>query len=124
MYLPQLLSGEVGRLRNTLNWSLAGIRVAWREEKSLRQWAVANAFSWITLGYWQPDLAVGLLLVVLGGLVMIVELINSAIEAAVNHTSTAHHPLAGKAKDIASGAVFATAVLWVVTWCLAALFGQ
>jgi diacylglycerol kinase (ATP) len=55
-------------------------------------------------------------------LVLIVELMNSALEAAVDHASMAQHPLAKRAKDIASAAVFMSIVNAVVIWGLIFLF--
>ena len=51
-------------------------------------------------------------------LVFIVELLNSAIEAAVDHTSIDHHKLAGRAKDIGSAAVFVSIMLLLLVWGL------
>ena len=56
-------------------------------------------------------------------LVLIVELLNSAIESAVDHTSLELHPLAKRAKDIASAAVFLSIVNALVVWGLV-LFWQ
>jgi diacylglycerol kinase (ATP) len=55
-------------------------------------------------------------------LVLIVELLNSALEAAVDHASMAQHPLAKRAKDIASAAVFMSIVNAIVIWGLIFLF--
>ena len=51
-------------------------------------------------------------------LVLIIELLNSALEAAVDHTSLNQHPLAKRAKDIASAAVFLSIVNAVILWGL------
>jgi len=51
-------------------------------------------------------------------LVLIVELINSALEAAVDYISLDHHPLAKRSKDIASAAVFLSIVNVLVVWGL------
>ena len=51
-------------------------------------------------------------------LVLIVELLNSALETAVDHTSLEQHPLAKRAKDIASAAVFLSIVNALVVWGL------
>lgn len=51
-------------------------------------------------------------------LVLIVELINSAVEAAVDHTSLERHPLAKRAKDIASAAVLLSIANALVVWLL------
>ena len=50
-------------------------------------------------------------------LLLIVELINTGIEAVVNRISTEHHPLSGRAKDAGSAAVFMSAVNMAVVWC-------
>ena len=49
-------------------------------------------------------------------MVLIVELVNSSIEAAVNRISLAHHRLSGRAKDLGSAAVFLALMLCVATW--------
>ena len=117
---PSIIGQELSRLRNTFGWSMQGLKVCWVEEKSLRQWVVANVFSWgilMTLS-WEPTEIV--LVVGFGVLTVIVELLNSAIEATVDFVSTEHHELAKKAKDIASGAVMLTGGLWVATWVIIA----
>lgn len=113
---------ELARLRNTATWSIEGLRVCWHEEKSLRQWAVLNLLNWGLLAMASLPTASKALLVVLGGLVMVVELLNSAVEATVDYVSTDRHPLAKKAKDIASSAVMLTGLLWGLCWLLV-LFG-
>ena len=56
-------------------------------------------------------------------LVLIVELLNSALETAVDHTSLEQHPLAKRAKDIASAAVFLSIVNVAVVWGLVLFVG-
>lgn len=109
---------EIKRLKNTTTWSLEGWLIGWREEKSLRQWVGLNVASWIVMIVLGFDMYQAALLVALGGLVVIVELINSSIEATVDYVSTDRHPLAKKAKDVASAAVFATALLWLAVWVM------
>ena len=58
-----------------------------------------------------------LLLSALWGLVIIVELINTALEAVVDLASPEIHPLAKQAKDIASAAVFVSLMLFLLSWC-------
>jgi diacylglycerol kinase (ATP) len=48
--------------------------------------------------------------------VIIVELLNTGIEAAIDRVSDEFHPLSGYAKDVASAAVFSSLVLCVATW--------
>jgi diacylglycerol kinase (ATP) len=56
-------------------------------------------------------------------LVLIVELLNSALETAVDHTSLEQHPLAKRAKDVASAAVFLSIINALAVWGLV-LFGH
>lgn len=104
------------RLKDRTIWSWAGLAITWREEYSFRVWVWANAIS-ATLALWLP-LSSGerALILVLGILVLVAELFNTAIERAVDHTSTEHHPLAGQAKDAASAGVALTAVAAGVAW--------
>jgi diacylglycerol kinase (ATP) len=57
-----------------------------------------------------------LLLVLPMMLVVLVELVNSAIESAVNRISLEHHPLSGRAKDLASAAVGVAVLMWGLCW--------
>jgi len=102
--------------------SLAGLRAAWQHETPFRQEAyiAAVAIPVALLAHTSP---VGKALLVASiFLVFIVELLNSALEAAVDHTSLERHPLAKRAKDIASAAVFLSIVNALVVWGLV-LFG-
>ena len=54
-------------------------------------------------------------------LVLIVELLNSAVEAAVDRISFERHPLSKNAKDFGSAAVFLTVILAIVTWAVIVL---
>ena len=58
------------------------------------------------------------LLIATLALVLVVELLNSAVEAVVDRIGRERHPLAGRAKDMASAAVFVSLLLVVVTWAL------
>lgn len=115
---------EVRRLVRTAGYSLDGWRHAWREEKSLRQWVGVNLASWIALALLGPPLWAVALIFLTGALLLAAELINSAVEAAVDLISAERHPLAKAAKDLASAAVavlgFGFAGVWV--FALLALF--
>ena len=60
-----------------------------------------------------------LLLLVVAWLVVIVEVLNSAVEAVVDRVGTEHHELSGRAKDLGSAAVFLALSLTAVVWGLA-----
>jgi len=47
--LTELISGDLKRWANTTKWSIEGLIIAWKEEKSLRQWAIVNALSWVAI---------------------------------------------------------------------------
>lgn len=107
-----------GRLINASMWSWSGLKKAFRDEAAFRQETILF-FLLGPLGYWlgkspaEKCLLVGSLL-----LVLIVELLNSAIETAVDRISEEQHPLAGKAKDMGSAAVFLTLMNVVLVWAI------
>ncbi|MES0824491.1 diacylglycerol kinase [Ruegeria sp. SCP11] len=109
------------RLKDRTRWSWQGLAATWRDEYSFRVWVWANLVSAI-LALWLP-LGDGLrvLILVLGLLVLVAELFNTAIERAVDHTSTDHSELAGQAKDAASAAVALTAIAAGVVWIVGLL---
>jgi len=99
-------------------WSWAGWTVAWKSESALRGWAVLHAIS-VLAALILPLSTVELAIIVMGGtFVLVVELLNSAIERVVDYISLEHHPLAGEAKDIGSCAAslagIAVGLAWVV----------
>ncbi|WP_170325889.1 diacylglycerol kinase [Ruegeria arenilitoris] len=104
------------RLKDRTRWSWQGVVATWHAEYSFRTWVWANLIS-AALALWLP-LGDGIraLILVLGLLVLVAELFNTAIERAVDHTSTNRSELAGQAKDAASAAVALTAVATGVAW--------
>lgn len=104
------------RIVNATFFSLNGLRAAWRHEEAFRQECalsivLAPAALWLGQTPVERVLLVGSLLIVL-----IVELLNSAVEAAVDRVGTDHHRLSGQAKDLGSAAVFVSLLLVVVVW--------
>ncbi len=99
-------------------YSLQGLAAALRYEQAFRQ-EVVLAFILIPLGIYLGETMTDKIL--LSGswlVVMIVELLNSAIETIVDLVSPDHNPLAGRAKDMGSAAVFLALVLWGFVWCI------
>jgi diacylglycerol kinase (ATP) len=98
--------------------SLAGLRDAWRHESAFRQ-EVLLALVLIPIACVVPmapaerALLIGSVL-----LVMIVELLNSSVEAAIDRISFDHHSLSKRAKDIGSAAVFVSLLLLALVWGL------
>jgi len=106
------------RVMRALAASANGLVGAFREEAAFRQ-ELALAALVIPLGLWLGHSGVErALLIAPMLLVLIVELLNSAIEATVDRIGFERHQLAGLAKDIGSAAVFVSFVLLVAVWLL------
>jgi diacylglycerol kinase (ATP) len=106
----------VQRVWNALHYSLAGLRAALRCEDAFRQEAMLAALL-IPLSFFLPVSGVGRALMIASVLlVLIVELLNSAIEAAVDRVSLDRHHLSKRAKDIGSAAVLLALINVVVVW--------
>jgi diacylglycerol kinase (ATP) len=116
--------GKTGitRLINALRYSLDGFAAAYRHEDAFRQETLL-AVVLIPLALFLPATAIGKALMI-GSviLVLIVELLNSAVEAVVDRVSLERHHLAKRAKDIGSAAVLLALINVVATWSLV-LFG-
>jgi len=97
--------GGLSRIYNAFRYSLLGLRAALTHEAAFRQELLLAAVM-TPLAFWlgRTPVEVALLLGVLA-MVLIVELLNSAIEALADAISIDHHPLLGRAKDIGSAAV-------------------
>jgi diacylglycerol kinase (ATP) len=116
--------GKTGlqRVWNALFYSMAGLKAAFLHEDAFRQEALLAAVL-IPVALFLPAAGTGKALMV-GSvlLVLMVELLNSAVEAAVDRVSLENHRLAKRAKDIGSAAVFVSLVNVPVTWLLV-MFG-
>jgi diacylglycerol kinase (ATP) len=109
------------RVLRAVGASLRGLTGAFREEAAFRQ-ELAFAALVIPLGLWLAHS--GIERAVLIGpmlLILIVELVNSAIEATVDRIGLERHALAGLAKDIGSAAVLMSFVLLTAVWLLVLL---
>lgn len=97
---------------------MAGFRAAYKHEDAFRQEVLLAALL-IPLALWLPATHLGKALMIASVLlVLIVELINSAIEATVDRISLEQHDLAKRAKDIGSSAVLVSLINVLVTWAL------
>ena len=106
------------RLINAFGFSVQGLKAAYKHEEAFRQELIALVFA-IPLGIWIGNGTIEIILLI-GSilLLLIVELINSAIEATVDRFGGEHHELSGRAKDMGSAAVLVTTVLAAMTWLL------
>jgi diacylglycerol kinase (ATP) len=106
------------RIFRAFGTSLRGIAGAFREEAAFRQ-ELALAMVVIPLGLWLGKNGIErALLIAPMFLVLVVELINSAIEATVDRIGLERHTLSGLAKDIGSAAVLMSLLLLAVVWLL------
>lgn len=112
--------GKTGlrRIWNALFYSIDGLAAAFRHEDAFRQEALL-ALVLIPVALFLPASGLGKALMIASVfLVLVVELLNSAVEAAVDRISLENHRLAKRAKDIGSAAVLMALVNVVVVWAL------
>lgn len=106
------------RILNAFGYSLAGLRAAFRHEDAFRQECLLAAVL-IPLALLLPVGSVGKAMLVGSVLfVLVVELLNSAIEATVDRVSLERHRLAKRAKDIGSAAVMLSLLNLALVWSL------
>lgn len=97
-------------------YSLKGIRAAFRHEAAFRQELLLSVVL-IPLAFWlNVEPVQRVLMVSVLFLVLIIELLNSAIEAVVDRIDTKHHELSGRAKDLGSAAVLVSILLTIYIW--------
>ena len=113
---PYKGTSGVQRILNATSYSLAGFKAAFQNEAAFRQIILINALL-IPLSFFMPVSRVEhVLMIVVCLLAIIVELINSAIEAVVDRVSMAQHPLSKNAKDMGSAAQFVALAIIALTW--------
>lgn len=110
----------IARIIVATSYSYKGIKAAWINEAAFRQEVTLLALmtpAAFWLGQTAPEIAI-----LLGScfIVVIVELLNSAIEAAIDRIGEEHHELSGRAKDMGSAAVFFSLTLVITCWSLIA----
>ena len=106
----------LARIVAATRYSFLGLRAAIRHEEAFRQelaFAAGLAFAAIILARSPLEFVVLMTPVVL---MLVVEPLNSAIEAIVDRVAAEHHELSGRAKDMGSAAVFLTVLFTAVVW--------
>jgi diacylglycerol kinase (ATP) len=109
---------DIGRILRAGAYSLAGLRAALSKEAAFRQEVMlflllAPLGAWLGRNGMERALLIGSLL-----LVLVVELLNSAVEATVDRIGMKRHKLSGRAKDMGSAAVTVAILLALTTWGL------
>ncbi|MCE9787143.1 diacylglycerol kinase [Shewanella chilikensis] len=106
------------RIFRATGFSIKGLYSAWKHEAAFRQEAVLALLMIPLALYLDLTKTEKLLLIATVFIVIITELLNSAIEAVVDRVGDEIHPLSGQAKDIASAAVFISLCLCGLTWAV------
>ncbi len=108
----------IKRIVNACFFSIAGFKAVWKHEEAFRQEVLLFVVS-TPLALWLTDNGIERVLLI-GSIiaVLIVELLNSAVEAAIDRIGFEHHELSGRAKDIGSAAVSLSLILAAMTWAL------
>lgn len=106
------------RLINACFFSIAGFKATWQHEEAFRQEVILLVLTtplalWLGENNIEKVLLIGSVV-----LVLLVELLNSAVEAVVDRVGFEHHELSGRAKDIGSAAVMLSLIWSGVTWAL------
>ncbi|MCH7742834.1 MAG: diacylglycerol kinase [Proteobacteria bacterium] len=103
-------------LINATRFSWQGLKAAVQRESAFRQ-EIALIFVLIPPGIWIADSLVEfVLLMVVCLLVLVIELLNSAVEAAIDRIGNEHHPISALAKDYGSAAVMISLVIVAMVW--------
>jgi diacylglycerol kinase (ATP) len=115
---PQKDRKGLNRIRHALGYSIAGLKAGW-QETAFRQEAIASlvlipAAFWLSRSWVEAALLAGSVI-----LVMIVELLNTGIETAIDRIGPEWHDLSKRAKDMGSAAVLLSLLLCGGTWTMA-----
>mgnify|MGYP001548925937 CR=1 FL=1 len=113
---PDIQATGIRRLINATRFSWQGFRAAYRSEEAVRQESFLIIFG-TPLALWLGETAMDKIALV-GSLVLIlvIELLNTAVETTIDRISHEIHELSGKAKDIGSAAVLITILLTIFIW--------
>lgn len=104
------------RIYKAAGYTVKGLTAAWNNEAAFRQESVVAVIA-IILAFWLDVGAIARILLICSVvLVLIVEVINSAIEAVVDRIGSEFHALSGRAKDMGSAAVFLTILMALFVW--------
>ncbi len=106
----------ITRIIKATGYSLKGLKQAWQHEAAFRQELMLLVVA-VLAACWLPvSLLERLMLIGVVVAVVLMELLNSAIEAVVDRVGTDYHELSGRAKDIGSAAVFVALVFAAIVW--------
>lgn len=110
------------RIYNAAFFSMAGFKATWQHEEAFRQEVLLLILACPAAIYFAKTSVEMLLLIGSVVLVLLVELLNSAVEAAIDRIGFEHHELSGRAKDIGSAAVMLALIWAAITWSVILIF--
>ncbi|GLQ33801.1 diacylglycerol kinase [Amylibacter marinus] len=102
------------RLINTYD----GIAITLKDEASFAQWIGVNIASWVLMCFVEMTSIERIVIIVLGLMILVMELLNTGIEAAIDRIGPEIHPLSKKAKDAGCAAVAIMALAGLVSWAI------
>ena len=102
------------RIIKAAGYSWKGLRAAWINEAAFRQEGVAVLLA-VVIACWLDVDAITRVLLISS---VMLEILNSAIEAVVDRIGSEYHELSGRAKDMGSAAVLIAIIVAVITWCI------
>ena len=109
----------IKRIVNAFGYSKDGLAAAYRYESAFRQVLWLNLILIVLTFILNFDSATKMLLIIASFVSLITELFNTAVEAAVDHTSTEKHELAKRAKDASSAAQLLALTMLGIVWAIA-----
>lgn len=111
-----MIKQSITRIYNAFGYSIKGLRAAFQHERAFKEETILLIIA-IILSITLPISLVEKCLLI-GSIIfmMIIELLNSAIEAVVDRIGTEKHELSGRAKDMGSAAVLLTSILVIAIW--------
>ncbi len=109
----------IKRIINAFGYSKDGLAAAYRYESAFRQVLWLNLILIVLTFIFNFDSATKMLLIIASFVSLITELFNTAVEAAVDHTSTEKHELAKRAKDAGSAAQLLALTMLGIVWAIA-----
>lgn len=109
----------IKRIINAFGYSKDGLAAAYRYESAFRQVLWLNLVLIVLTFFLNFDSATKMLLIIASFVSLITELFNTAVEAAVDHTSTEKHELAKRAKDAGSAAQLLALTMLGIVWAIA-----
>ncbi|HAY40784.1 MAG TPA: diacylglycerol kinase [Gammaproteobacteria bacterium] len=108
----------IRRIISAFRFSIQGLKSCYQSETAFKQevWA---AILLVPLSFWVTTVSIERVLLILPiFIVLIIELINTAVESLVDRVGNEYHELSGKAKDLGSAAVWLSLLLVILTWSI------